>query len=430
MQGVVRVGITGTVVCNGPRDMPGFCRSINADERLKRVETWSLDRKCAKINPATVAYFQEHSDRVREDMLNLPPMTRRTFDFDPQLSPEEMRQYNGYLSEARSCRATLTSDPSDTDVNTRLTQLLQKMQQALVSPLLAQRGARAFKESPDLFRVASLRDTGSLQALHHRLKVLKAAGHRRIMVAVCHVALMRIAKLYLQRVDRGEGRLGKFFSYDGEYSLSARQKQKTEFLGADDSVLFLSIKAGGTGLHLVPGCCAAVFWGSSAFSPAVEYQATKRIHRIGQEFPVEIHHMIAHGSVDYAIHQMHADKAGLASAITDGDWSHFEDNDQLRWRHNRRIVDACVSMADGGDFEREAPLREPLGQEVQPLSPKRKAPDHGAEPTKKRRGGPVGNGRKRSREVCAPPMVFKKAAIDRTTTADSLMAHSSGLPPL
>ena len=51
------------------------------------------------------------------------------------------------------------------------------------------------------------------------------------------------------------------------------------------------------------------------FSPAAETQREKRIHRIGQTQPCFIGHLVASGSVGYAIGKIHKDKAALAKTI-------------------------------------------------------------------------------------------------------------------
>ena len=92
-----------------------------------------------------------------------------------------------------------------------------------------------------------------------------------------------------------------------------------------------------------------IFWGSRPFSPQQVWQTLKRIHRIGQRFECHVHHLIAHGSVDYAINCVHDDKAGLANAIVDDDWSNC-DQQGGNWRRTGRIVDMCSPMLANGNF--------------------------------------------------------------------------------
>ena len=130
------------------------------------------------------------------------------------------------------------------------------------------------------------------------------------------------------------------------------------FLGGSRTVMLMSIDAGGTGLHLVPGSNAVVFWGSRPFSPMQVLQTAKRVHRIGQEHPVNIKHLIAAGSVDFAINMVHGDKLSVSKAIVDDDLSSLESQGG-RWRSTGRIVDACRFLSEEGTFLDEDPAANP-----------------------------------------------------------------------
>lgn len=105
---------------------------------------------------------------------------------------------------------------------------------------------------------------------------LQTQGQKRIIVAANHVAILKIGMAFIsKRINAA------ILIYDGTLSLARRQIEKNRFLTAESSILFLSISAGGTGLHLVPGCAAMIFWGSRPYSPSIVHQCSKRIHRIG-----------------------------------------------------------------------------------------------------------------------------------------------------
>ena len=130
-------------------------------------------------------------------------------------------------------------------------------------------------------------------------------------------------------------------------------------MNTNKSVLFLSIGAGGTGLHLVPSnpakreknefCRAMLFWGSRPFSPQQVWQTLKRIHRIGQRFDCYVRHIIAPGSVDHAIEEVHEDKSGLANAVIYDDWSNCDETGG-EWRSKGRIVGICCAVSEDGNF--------------------------------------------------------------------------------
>ena len=357
-----RVALTATPVFNKPLDMVGLCKAINSAPEFQDKRYWSLDRQCKTINPATVKLWQKHTDRVKDDILNLPAIHQYTHSFDANLSADEAAQYNTHLQKAQRLKMAMDAAGKITTQDLqRLMLLLQRMQQMLISPRLAEKGAEYFKKNPIEVANAAQVETGALVSLHQRILTLQSEGHERVMVACCHVTLMQIARRYLQDQGAqgdGERSVGTIFIYDGTLSLPQRQAERIAFLNADRAVLFLSIGAGGTGLHLVPQkpgtpiggfCRSVIFWGSRPFSPQQVWQTLKRIHRIGQKYEVHVHHMIAHGSVDYAINCVHADKSGLADAIVDDDWSNCDEVGG-NWRRTGKIVLQCVEMMVDGCF--------------------------------------------------------------------------------
>jgi SNF2 family DNA or RNA helicase len=75
--------------------------------------------------------------------------------------------------------------------------------------------------------------------------------------------------------------------------------------------MLISLKAGGTGLNLT--AADHVFLLDPWWNPAVEDQAADRAHRIGQDRPVLIHHMVAKDTVEERILALKAKKRALSS---------------------------------------------------------------------------------------------------------------------
>ena len=349
-----RIGLTATPVFNKPMDMVGLCKALHTAVQFQSKEYWSLDKKGFTINPNTVRQFQQFTDRVKDDILDLPAIFQKNFNYDAELHPADAAVYNAYLQDARQLRIAIERARGNAADLQRLMALLQKMQQMLVSPILAEKGAAYLKQHPIEIDNAAQAGTGTLSALYKRIRTLKAEGHKHIIVASNHVVIMRVAMKYIRIHDPD---LAELFLYDGSLSLDKRQEERAAFLRAEQSVLFLSIGAGGTGLHLVPGadtpkegfCRAMIFWGSRPFSPMQVWQTLKRIHRIGAKHDVYVHHLIPYGGVDYAISKVHSDKQGLAAAIVDDDWSNCDEKGG-NWKKTGRIVDSCVDMMDNGNF--------------------------------------------------------------------------------
>ena len=340
-------GLTATPVFNKPQDLMGIATAIDLPPKWKEATTWFKDRKKTVVNLKTIEDFQEFTDRATDDILNLPPITDHYVNFDASIDPMHVEDYNEALANARRLRFSLERRGRATQQELQqLMSYLQTLQQFLVSPLLAEKGAKAVQKDEELIQQASLQDTGALQALKKSIIDLQDEGFSRVMIACCHTSLLAVADCYLKRECPG---IGSIIQYHGGLNLKKRGEATTAFLDNPKTVLLMSIDAGGTGLHLVPGANAVVFWGSRPFSPMQVIQTKKRVHRIGQEFAVKVVHLIAEGSVDHAIEFVHKDKLTLAKAVMDGDTAGLE-AEGGKWRTTGRIVDRCKFLSEDGQF--------------------------------------------------------------------------------
>ena len=346
-----RIGLSATPVVNRPLDLAGICSALGAPSHFQNKSFWTIGENKNQLDPNAVLAFRQYLDRVKDEVLDLPSITHNYYDFDPELPPRKAAVYNAIVASAKELKQQMFLQKATVVTLQKLMGYLTKLQQLLVSPLLAERGAIAFNNDEMLYDEAARHSTGALTALHNHIVELQGKGHRRIIVASNHVAVMKVAAKYLKRQSAA---IGRIFLYDGTLSLARRQAEKHAFLTSDRSILFLSIGAGGTGLHLVPGCQCIVFWGARPFSPASILQTSKRIHRIGQEHAVTIRHLISTGSVDSAICNVHADKERLSAAVLDDDWSSFSDDSPTSWKKTGRIVDGCTTIRHDGRFRTAA----------------------------------------------------------------------------
>ncbi|MDK1474646.1 DEAD/DEAH box helicase [Streptomyces sp. 549] len=101
----------------------------------------------------------------------------------------------------------------------------------------------------------------------------------------------------------------------GGTPVRAREQMVARFQAGEVPVFLLSLKAAGTGLNLTRAEHVVHFdrW----WNPAVEAQATDRAHRIGQSRPVQVHRLVAEGTVEDRIARLLARKAALAEAVLD-----------------------------------------------------------------------------------------------------------------
>jgi len=99
----------------------------------------------------------------------------------------------------------------------------------------------------------------------------------------------------------------------GGVPVRRREEMVAEFQVGRAPVFLLSLKAGGTGLTLTRA--THVLHYDRWWNPAVENQATDRAYRIGQDRPVQVHRLIAEGTLEDKIAALLESKRELAEAV-------------------------------------------------------------------------------------------------------------------
>lgn len=124
-----------------------------------------------------------------------------------------------------------------------------------------------------------------------------------------------VGKMF-QRLGKYEHQLEIPFFHGGLTS-KARQKMIHEFQ-TNSSVPFMviSLRAGGFGMNLTEA--TEVLHYDRWWNPAVEAQATDRVHRIGQSQPVTVHTITAQGTIEERIDQLIKEKEKLQRALIHG----------------------------------------------------------------------------------------------------------------
>jgi len=120
----------------------------------------------------------------------------------------------------------------------------------------------------------------------------------------------QMATLLQQHLDaRG---IGSLFLHGG-VPVPRREEMVARFQAGGVPVFLLSLKAGGTGLTLTRA--THVLHYDRWWNPAVEDQATDRAYRIGQDRPVQVHRLIAEGTLEDRIAALLEKKRELADAV-------------------------------------------------------------------------------------------------------------------
>jgi SNF2 family DNA or RNA helicase len=144
-------------------------------------------------------------------------------------------------------------------------------------------------------------------ALFDELTDMILAGGESMLVFTQYT---QMAALLQQHLDaRG---IRSLFLHGG-VPVRRREEMVAEFQAGGVPVFLLSLKAGGTGLTLTRA--THVLHYDRWWNPAVEDQATDRAYRIGQDRPVQVHRLIAEGTLEDRIAALLEKKRDLADAV-------------------------------------------------------------------------------------------------------------------
>jgi superfamily II DNA or RNA helicase len=151
--------------------------------------------------------------------------------------------------------------------------------------------------------------SSKLELFGETLEELLENKHKALVFSQ-FVKHLKIVEEYLQ---------SKGISYhylDGSTPAHVRQERIDAFQRGDGEIFLISLKAGGTGLNLT--AADYVIHLDPWWNPAVEDQATDRVHRIGQQRPVTVYRLVTENTVEEKILKLHETKRDLADSLLDG----------------------------------------------------------------------------------------------------------------
>ena len=301
---------------------------------------------------------EEIVDRVDASFLDLPAKEHTTIEFDPFIGlradgtfdARVIDAHNKLLEEAtKSMEAAETGarDPADFGKAERQTWgCIVAMSNYEFSSTLGWHGALAFDKS-GLYDEAVANPSQYMKLVARVIASRQAVGHPRIAIYSESATQLRILQGFLAR----EGACGELFLYTGEIKAAKQRAQIVhDFLHCARGVMLLS-GAGAIGTTICPGCEVLLCVGTVPWNATTLDQAHGRIWRIGQTRPVEIVQFVPRRSVTVEKLALHVDKRErLARAVTDQDYSNFEETDDQRWRWQMKILKGLRPLDAFGNY--------------------------------------------------------------------------------
>ncbi|MFI8401230.1 DEAD/DEAH box helicase [Streptomyces sp. NPDC085463] len=226
----------------------------------------------------------------------LPPKTET--DRTVSLTPEQAGLYEAVVRETLAA----ISEADGMARRGLVVKLLTGLKQICNHP------AQYLKEE----RPATAGRSGKLELLDELLDTIVAEG-ACTLVFTQYVGMARILEAHLS----ARGVRTQFLH--GGTPVAEREAMVARFQNGEVPVFLLSLKAAGTGLNLTRA--EHVVHYDRWWNPAVEAQATDRAYRIGQDRPVQVHRLIAEGTIEDRIAAMLDRKRELADSVlgTGGD---------------------------------------------------------------------------------------------------------------
>jgi len=297
-----RIALTGTPVENRLSELwsimdflnPGYLGSPSEFRRLFAVP---IER-------------HREEDRLRRLRQLIRPFVLRRLKSDPTILPDlpkknEMTVYCNLTREQASLyEATVHEMMTQIDITSGIQRrglilaTLVKLKQICNHPVQFLKDGSALSHR-----------SGKCERLTEMLEVVLAEGDK----AVVFTQFRKMAELL-------EGHLhdklkSPILLFHGGTSRKKRDEIIKTFQTekSDESILVLSLKAGGFGLNLT--AASHVFHYDRWWNPAVEDQATDRTHRIGQNRQVQVHKFVCIGTLEERIAAMMEKKRQLAHSI-------------------------------------------------------------------------------------------------------------------
>ncbi len=292
--------------------MPGFLSSYDRfTERYIRI-TGKTHLKNIEYLKRKVAPFILR--RMKEDVLkDLPPVTEIVYHC--KLTESQLELYKSYAQSAKDELTKLVQKEGFEKVQIHVLATLTRLKQICCHPAIF---AKEKKE---------VGDSAKYEMLLELIQNLIDANHKTVIFS------QYTRMLQIMREDLEQN--GIKFSYLDGTSKNRLQIVKDFNENKEIRIFLVSLKAGGTGLNIT-GADSVIHY-DMWWNPAVENQATDRVHRIGQKNSVSSYKLVTVNTIEEKIVEMQNRKKGLVKKVVSCD---DEAISKLTWEEVLELLQA------------------------------------------------------------------------------------------
>jgi SNF2 family DNA or RNA helicase len=234
--------------------------------------------------------------RMKADVLqDLPPITEIVYHC--HLSETQGELYRSYANSAREELVQLVHKEGFDKVQIHVLATLTRLKQICCHPAIFAKDK------------AETGDSAKYDMLLELVQSLIEGGHK----AVIFSQYTRMLNIMREEMEQ----MGIRFSYLDGTSKNRLNIVKEFNSDPTISVFLVSLKAGGSGLNLT-GADTVIHY-DMWWNPAVENQATDRVHRIGQNSSISSYKLVTLGTIEEKILEMQNRKRGLVKKVVSSD---------------------------------------------------------------------------------------------------------------
>jgi SNF2 family DNA or RNA helicase len=298
LDGEVRFALTGTPMENALSELWSIFDFV-LPEYLYTSKKFSRDYETPIIkneNKSKAAELKRMISpfvlrRLKGDVLKELPDKIETTLY-AEMTEEQRKLYTAYLLQAKGEFEALSGAGGFAKNQIAILALLTRLRQICCHPKLID----------DNYANGS----GKLETALDTIRIARDGGHRLLVFSQFTSMLSIITRA-------AEDEEFSYFYLDGATPSHERMRMVERFNGGERDMFFISLKAGGTGLNLTGADVVIQYdpW----WNPAVMDQANDRAHRFGQKKTVTVYNLVAAGTIEERILDLHSRKRDLIDSV-------------------------------------------------------------------------------------------------------------------